>query len=160
MLSQEDFLRMVRDAPLVSFDLLARDEEGNVLLGLRSNAPARGYWFVPGGVLRKDERFEQAFRRICQAELGLARELAQARFAGVYEHLYDDNFADEPGVSTHYVALAWELPIGERPERLPTGQHREYRWVPIGVLAADPTIHPNSRAYAAALSPAPPGRLA
>src|SRR5262245_15102798 len=68
MLSRQDFLQVVRDAPLVSIDLIVRNLEGEVLLGLRNNRPAQGWWFVPGGIVRKNERFEQAFRRISQAE--------------------------------------------------------------------------------------------
>ena len=52
MLSKEDYLRVVRDAPLVSVDLIVRDAQGLVLIGLRQNRPAQGSWFVPGGVIR------------------------------------------------------------------------------------------------------------
>src|SRR5262245_59439512 len=93
MLSREAFLEVVRNAPLVSIDVVVRDARGSVLVGLRNNRPARGWWFVPGGVIRKNERLEQAFRRISQAELGGAQELAATRFLGPFEHLYEDNFA-------------------------------------------------------------------
>lgn len=152
MLTREDFLQVVRNAPLVSIDLIVRDAGGMVLLGLRSNRPARGWWFVPGGVVRKDERLEQAFRRISEAELGCMHELTAARFIGPYEHLYEDNFAGEPGFGTHYVVLAWELALAAGCPTLPRQQHSDYRWVPVVELARDPTIHPNSRAYAASLT--------
>ncbi len=151
MLSREDFLEVVRNAPLVSIDLVVRDPRGRVLLGLRNNRPARGWWFVPGGVIRKDERLEQAFRRISQVELGSVQELAAARFLGPFEHLYEDNFAGEPGFGTHYVVLAFELGLPGDAGALPDQQHREYRWVTVDELGLDATIHPNTRAYAASL---------
>ena len=117
MLSREDFLQLVRNAPLVSIDLIVRDAQGRVLLGLRNNRPAQGWWFVPGGIVRKGERLEQAFRRISEAELGSVHELSAARSLGHYEHLYDDNFAGEPGFGTHYVVLAWELDAAARCDR-------------------------------------------
>jgi GDP-mannose mannosyl hydrolase len=155
MLSREAFLQVVRNAPLVSIDLIVRNTDGLVLLGLRENRPAQGWWFVPGGVVYKDERLEQAFRRISEAELGSTQELTAARFIGPHEHLYEDNFAGEPGFGTHYVVLAWELPLRPGAGTFPRRQHRDYRWVPVEELAVDPSIHPNSRAYAASLPRSP-----
>ncbi len=48
MLDQKTFLTVVRSAPLVSVDMIVRDRDDRVLLGLRANQPARGWWFVPG----------------------------------------------------------------------------------------------------------------
>ncbi len=155
MLSRDDFLQLVRNAPLVSIDLIVRDAQGLVLLGLRNNRPAQGWWFVPGGIVRKGERLEQAFRRISEAELGSVHELSAARSLGHYEHLYDDNFAGEPGFGTHYVVLAWELTPQPGAIDLPRQQHRDYRWAGLEELARDPAIHPNSRAYAASLTQSP-----
>jgi len=48
-LSQEDFATVVRSTPLISIDLVVENERGEFLLGQRTNRPAQGYWFVPGG---------------------------------------------------------------------------------------------------------------
>jgi len=45
--NDSDFARIVRHAPLVSIDVLLKDPEEYVLLGLRVNEPARGKYFVP-----------------------------------------------------------------------------------------------------------------
>jgi len=124
------------------------------LVGLRNNAPARGWWFVPGGVVRKNERFEAAFRRISTTELGVTLALSDARFLGPYEHFYDDNFAAANGVGTHYVVLAWEIRVPTWPNSFPQDQHSDYRWVSVAELATDASIHHNTRAYAAALESA------
>ena len=71
LLPRADWLQVVRHAPLVSIDLILRDAQGRVLLGLRENEPARGLWFVPGGVIRKDETLDAAFSRIARNELGV-----------------------------------------------------------------------------------------
>jgi colanic acid biosynthesis protein WcaH len=151
MLSCEAFLEVVRNAPLVSIDLVVRDPQGRVLLGLRNNRPASGWWFVPGGVVRKDERLAQAFRRISQTELGNVQKFAAARFLGPFEHLYEDNFAGEPGFGTHYVVLAFELGLPADAGAFPDQQHRDYRWVTVDELGLDATIHPNTQAYATSL---------
>src|SRR5262245_10728718 len=51
-LSEGKFSYIVRCAPLPSLDLIIRDSDGKVLVGLRTNEPAKNYYFVPGGVTR------------------------------------------------------------------------------------------------------------
>lgn len=146
LLPKAAWLRIVRYAPLVSIDLILRDAQGRVLLGLRENEPARDSWFVPGGVIRKDETLDAAFARIARNELGLSLERRQASLLGVYEHHYTTNFAREPGVSTHYVVLAHSL--GLDGEFAPADrQHRELRWWPLTELMASPAVHANVKAY-------------
>lgn len=144
-LDRDDFLHLLRCGPLVSIDLVVRDDEGRVLVGWRVNRPARDAWFVPGGRIYKDERIGAAFERITAAELGAARDLSDARPLGVFEHLYDDNGLDVPGVSTHYVVLAYELRA--RALSLPDAQHSRYRWMTPEELVGDAAVHPNTRAY-------------
>ena len=48
-LRQEDFATVVRSTPLVSLDFIVENSRGEFLLGKRTNRPAQGYWFVPGG---------------------------------------------------------------------------------------------------------------
>jgi colanic acid biosynthesis protein WcaH len=155
-LDRADFLQLLRNGPLVSLDLVVRDRDDRVLVGWRVNRPARDAWFVPGGRVYKDERLGDAFARITAAELGRALELPDARPLGVFEHLYDDNGLDEPGVSTHYVVLAYEL----RAEalRLPDAQHSTWRWMTAAELLSDPSVHPNTRAYFEASPSTAPGR--
>ncbi len=138
---------VVRHTPLVSIDLVVRNARDEVLLGRRSNAPARGWWFVPGGRVCKDERLAAAFRRITREELGVERALDEARLLGVYEHLYDDNAAGEPGFGTHYVVLAQELRLDVPAGTLPTEQHGGYRWSSPAERCAARDRHPNTKAY-------------
>ena len=56
-LQQEEFARAVAALPLVSVDLLVVNPGGQLLLGQRRNAPARAWWFTPGGRVRKNEPF-------------------------------------------------------------------------------------------------------
>jgi len=63
LLAEDDFRRAVEMLPLVSIDLLLRDADGRYLTGLRSNPPAQGSWFVPGGRIRKKGFKEQKKKR-------------------------------------------------------------------------------------------------
>lgn len=147
MLSPEAFLAVVRDAPLVAIDLLVEDPRGRLLVGLRSNEPARGCWFVPGGRVRKGERLAEALRRIAESELALALAMDDCRLDGVYEHHYPTNFAEAEGIATHYVVLAYRVRLDPLPLLRPDGQHQRLRWLSPGELAADPAVHAYTRAY-------------
>lgn len=140
----------------MSIDLIVRDPSDRVLVGWRVNRPARGWWFVPGGRVYKDERIADAFARITAAELGRATELREARFVGVFEHLYEDNGLDVEGVTTHYVVLAYELRLSEA-LRLPDAQHSDYRWLDVDAMLGDATVHANTRAYFEASPSTAPG---
>ncbi|MCQ8181617.1 GDP-mannose mannosyl hydrolase [Methylomonas sp. SURF-1] len=145
MLTKQDFLNVVDLTPLVSIDLIVSSADGKILMGQRVNQPAQGYWFVPGGRIYKSETLEQAFRRITATELGTAYDVTDGRLLGAFTHLYDTNFADAPGISTHYVVLGYQLSLGLESSRLPAQQHSAYRW--IGADDDLGLVHPNSQAY-------------
>ncbi len=146
-LGRREFLEVVERAPLVSIDLIVRREDGRVLLGMRSNEPAKGFWFVPGGRIQKSETIERAFGRICEDELGTRFAHSHAKFLGVFEHFYSTNFAEEPGFGTHYVVLAYEIAAKGIPERFPADQHGAFRWFDVETLLRTETVHPYTKAY-------------
>jgi colanic acid biosynthesis protein WcaH len=146
-LNKEEFAQVVRNTPLVAIDLIIRDPDRCVLVGLRSNEPAKGKWFVPGGAVRKYERLADAFARIVNAEVGLDASISDAKFIGVYEHLYDNNVFGEEGVGTHYVVLAHELSLDHRPPIVSDQQRSGFRWMSVAELISSPDVHLNTRAY-------------
>lgn len=146
-LSRDDFAAVVRNTPLVSIDLVVRDDRERVLLGHRLNRPAQGSWFVPGGRICKDERIDDAFLRISHAELGRAIPRADGHLLGIYEHLYDDNALQIHGVNTHYVVIAYELHVDPASLVLPDVQHDRFRWMDVREIRDDAAVHPNTKAY-------------
>lgn len=146
-LNHTDFLTVVKNTPLVAIDLIVYNPDGEILIGYRKNRPAQNTWFVPGGKIFKDERIAEAIERISLAEIGLSLNLKDCHFKGVYEHLYADNFAGEPGISTHYIVLAYESHLTSTPPPLPVEQHSDFRWVSPTEILAEPGIHPNTKAY-------------
>ena len=145
-LDKETFRTVVRFAPLVSIDLVVINSQGQVLLGQRTNRPAQGFWFVPGGRILKNEAMAAAFLRLSKAELGLASELGDAEFLGVYEHFYTDNFFGTD-FSTHYVVLGYRLVHDLDLNSLPDAQHHSYRWFDVAELLASVQVHDNTKAY-------------
>ena len=127
-LDPQDFERIIRCTPLVSIDIIVRSRDGRVLVGRRKNEPARNHFFVPGGRITKNESLQAAFKRITLAELGFLMEFKQARFIGVFEHIYKENVFEKQGFGTHYIVLAYELILSDAPASFPTQQHEDYVW--------------------------------
>lgn len=149
MLSTARFHRVIEDTPLISLDLVVMDDQNRMLLGKRLNAPADGFWFVPGGRIHKSELLDAAMRRLLISELGIkAAERLQPKWLGLYEHHYTDSVVG-PDVSTHYVVLAHQVNWpADLAQALPTEQHDAYRWQCISEVAVAVDVHVYTRWYA------------
>lgn len=119
---EETWRSIVRHVPIVSVDLVVCDGD-SVVLGRRTNDPAKGEWFVPGGRVRKHERLDKAVHRVATEELGTP--VAIDHQLGVYEHRYD--VAEFDGINgKHYIAIGYVVtPIND--EIKPDDQHDVYR---------------------------------
>jgi colanic acid biosynthesis protein WcaH len=146
-LDKQTFSTVIASTPLVSIDLVVKNNRGQTLLGQRLNRPAKGFWFVPGGRILKDEALAAAFKRLTTDELGQEFNIEQASLLGPYDHFYDDNvFGDE--FTTHYVAIAYVLVIDHELSRLPMDvQHGQYQWFDIDSLASNDQVHVNTKNY-------------
>jgi colanic acid biosynthesis protein WcaH len=146
-LDKELFSTVIKSTPLVSIDLVVKNNRGQTLLGQRLNRPAKGFWFVPGGRILKDESLAAAFKRLTLDELGEEFNIEQASLLGPYDHFYDDNvFGDE--FSSHYVAIAFVLVIDHELNHLPVDiQHGTYQWFYIASLASNEQVHINTKNY-------------
>jgi colanic acid biosynthesis protein WcaH len=143
----KDYLEVVRNAPIVSIDLIVYNPRGEVLLGWRNNRPAAGCWFVPGGRVLKGERLADAVARVARDELGLELAPGEAEFVGPFEHFYEDNFADAPDVPTHFVVLAHRIETFEGLAAPADDQHHELRWWSTQALLEADDVHLNTKAY-------------
>ncbi|MDR5592054.1 GDP-mannose mannosyl hydrolase [Christiangramia sp. SM2212] len=147
MLPKKDYIQVVKNTPLVSIDLIIEDAQGNILLGYRLNNPAKHTWFVPGGVIRKNELFTEAFKRVSLNELGFEINLTEAIFIGVYEHIYPTNFADTNDFGTHYIVNAFHVNIKQNNIELPKAQHAKYWWATKQELLTHKDVHTNTKNY-------------
>ncbi|MDP3465871.1 MAG: GDP-mannose mannosyl hydrolase [Sulfuricurvum sp.] len=145
-LDSNTFATVVENTPLISIDLIIRNSKNEVLLGRRLNAPAKGFWFTPGGRIYKNETMAEAFTRIIHDETGLTRTITDATFIGPFEHFYDDSLMS-PSIATHYVVLAYEIHADIDLSALPHSQHGEYRWTSALDLMNDDTVHAHVKWY-------------
>lgn len=143
------FVELVRDLPLISVDLVLVRDGREVLLGLRTNRPAQGSWFVPGGRILKNEKRADALTRVAARELGIPDIHAlNPEFLGPFEHFYPDCFAGDIGVSTHYVVLAHRINVPVGFEILgKDDQHEALRWWGLNEAAESDTVHAYTRDY-------------
>ncbi len=150
MLPEETFLSVVDATPLVAMDVVVVRSGTHILLGRRTNRPAQGWWFVPGGRIRKNETMQAALARVAAQELGLdlADLLEPPIHLGAFEHFYDDCFAGEVGVSTHYVVMGnlVHLPTGADLVAA-DGQHSSLRWWRLDEALASDEVHRFTKDY-------------
>ena len=118
----DDWRTIVASVPIVSVDLVIR-RDGGVVLGRRTNEPAKGHWFIPGGRVLKGESRRESVHRVAAEELGIEVEIVES--LGAFEHLYDTS--DVPGVdSKHYLANGYVVDVVDgKPE--PDDQHDTFR---------------------------------
>ncbi|MDP2231485.1 GDP-mannose mannosyl hydrolase [Methylotenera sp.] len=152
MLDTQTFKKIVADTPLVSIDLIVKRGGHEVLLGLRNNRPAQSFWFVPGGRILKNELMQTALSRIAAKELGLTSHISSGElkpvFKGAYEHMYQDCFAGDIGISTHYVVLAYRIDVPSD-FALPTAdeQHTELKWWTVQDALSSNAVHQYTKNY-------------
>lgn len=136
----DEWETIVRNVPIVSVDLVVH-REGAVLLGKRTNEPAKGEWFVPGGTVFKHERLVDAAHRIGAEELGV--DVCIDRRLGVYEHFYEEAELDGVG-GKHYVPVGFLVDAtGE--VLAPDDQHSQFEWFSPPI--EDIELHSYVRAY-------------
>jgi len=147
LLSHDDLSTVVRLAPLVAIDFVIRNRRDDVLLGLRNNEPAKGWYFVPGGMVLKNERLAEAFSRLLKTETNYTVRIDDARLLGAFEHFYKNNRFGNSDYGTHYVVLGYELKVPDAAEPKADDQHSELRWWPLVELLASERVHENTKTY-------------
>jgi len=150
-LDESVFKAVIDNAPLISIDLVVRNASGEVLLGQRLNRPAKGFWFVPGGRILKNESLSAAFRRLTLNELGVEMDIVTARYLGLYEHFYADcvftKDSSAEKISTHYVVNGFEVILPDENVSLPNIQHDTYKWFTESELLNSEKVHDHSKWY-------------
>jgi len=152
MLSKKQFIALVKNAPLISIDLIIRNGKGHILLGKRKNNPAKGFYFVPGGRIFKNESLTSALSRLLSEELHLTvADFDDIRQFKVYEHFYkNENVYNIAGMDTHYIVIAHSLKLKNEnilPTNVEDQQHSGYIWMPVNELMENKNVHDNTKLF-------------
>ncbi len=111
--------------PMLCVDGIIGDGQGHFLLVKRTQPPFRGRWWVPGGLVRKGEKLEAAFRRKMREELGIVVD--SPRLVGVFEIHHQDPRMNIRG-GRHVVSVVFkEFRDGSRPIILDSTAS-EFKW--------------------------------
>jgi len=160
-LTDRQFADIIKNAPLVSIDLIIRDQDDRVLLQYRRDRPAQGCWFVPGGRIRKYESVEDAITRIGKDEIqktfsDIKIDPNKCRLLNVYKHCYkkdnkytdDASFPDMKDEDTHYVSIAKDYKIrhvGE--DRCGEEDNPKLKWWTINELLCSVSVNKYTKAF-------------
>lgn len=138
---QEQWKTIVANVPLVSVDLVI-EYDGGILLGKRENEPAEGEWFVPGGMVLKNERRTEAVHRVADEELGVSVGIDEC--LGTYEHFYDTSEIE--GVdSKHYLATGYRCHFEQDDPAL--AEDKQHRALDLFRPPFDREFHPYVERY-------------
>ncbi len=146
VLKREKFHKLVELGPLVSIDLIIKNTDAEVLLGRRRNPPAKNYWFVPGGRIRKLETMCECFARITRCEIGVEISIDKSRLIGAFEHIYEDSIVSEI-IPTHYISLGFEVLIEDESIADISEQHSDFLWASEQEIFSNPEVHENVKRF-------------
>lgn len=154
MLSHELFKEVVKNTPLIAIDFCITNNEDKVLLGMRNNNPAKGFYFTFGGIILKNETIDNAFSRISKNELDIEILQSECIFNGVHEQMYKENFLNTQDFDTHYIVLSYKFKDCEgkiKPkiskEAGYSDQHQDFIWMSKDELLTNKVVHPYVRSF-------------
>jgi ADP-ribose pyrophosphatase YjhB (NUDIX family) len=129
-LSNEDFVNVYGKVPRLCVDLVIKTEEG-ILLALRSSEPYKDMWNTIGGAVYKNEKIDEACRRIAMNETGL--DVKVLGFLGFIEYPPEER----SGVSVHSVSIMIEAEqiSGELKPNDNTKELRYFKDLPDNLVA-------------------------
>jgi colanic acid biosynthesis protein WcaH len=151
-LDDDLFHKVIQATPLIAVDLVFYTDQ-KILLGKRTNKPAQGYWFVPGGRIYKDDTIERAIERVALKETGSVVKASEQQFLGVYEHHYPDNVFGDPDFGTYYVVLAYLIGLAETSPITGDDQHDELQWWRMDDAVDSDLVHDYTKIYLQKLKP-------
>jgi colanic acid biosynthesis protein WcaH len=147
-LSDNEFIQLIKNAPLIAIDLIVKNNKGEILLGLRKNSPAKSRWFVPGGRIRKGEKLDDAFRRITKNELNQSFDRGKAKLLNIYEHIYEnENKYSIEGLDTHYVVISYVIEDTQTLYLVENDQHSKFIWMNVEELLSNDSVHIYTKYY-------------
>lgn len=147
LLSNDEFKSIIKLTPLIAFDMII-EYDNKILLGKRINEPAKGFYFIPGGRILKNETLALACKRLTQVELGFEINFNKFIFHMNTEHIYDNNFFNDE-FKTHYVCLCYKYQLNkEEYQKINiNSQHEETKWMSIKELLGNKYVHQNTKNY-------------
>ena len=88
-LTTEEYMSYMDKTPVACIDIvLFNEDRTQVLLFKRTNEPAQGIYYTPGGCIQKGETFAEAAVRKMEQELGITLDAGKLNNPQVIEELW------------------------------------------------------------------------
>lgn len=114
---EEPFYSQIRQLmPITCVDLLIV-HEGKLLVMKRTNSPAKGEWFTPGGRIYIGESLEDAVKRTLEEETGL--NVTEIEQKGVVSQIWPE---------VHAITIIHKLKVKDNIITL-NPEHNDYKWI-------------------------------
>ncbi|MCR4285157.1 MAG: NUDIX domain-containing protein [archaeon] len=99
-----------------------------VLVGKRTQEPAKGKWWIPGGRQKKGELPEEAVKRLIKKEIGL--DVNISKLVGVYDPIFKKTAFPNIKTGVHYVSRVYLVhPINKDFKVNLDKTQKEYKWI-------------------------------
>ena len=119
MLIEKDLYEKIRGVlPTVCVDLLVTNGEGKYLLAKRTEKPAQGEWWFPGGRIHKWEEWRQTALRKGKEELGV--DLTIGRLISVENSFFKEDDYHTVNIVVHAIFSHRLIELDD--------SHEEVRW--------------------------------
>ncbi len=120
-IDQELYKEIRKNVSIPCVDVVAA-HNGKFLLGERTNKPAKGEWWFPGGRMLVGEKFEKAVSRKLKQETGLVVKTQKFLALETWDH---PDGPDE--IPTHSVACVFKATVVSSNLKLEQ-QHSRFKW--------------------------------
>jgi colanic acid biosynthesis protein WcaH len=138
---------IVKYSNVFALDIIIKNNKKQILLGKRINSPAKGFWFVPGGRVLKNEKLIKAFKRILKSETGISITSPQFFLHGLYDHFYKNNAFGNANINSHYIVAACCVDIDDDFTIKLDQQHSEIAFWDVDSILKSPEVHEYTKNY-------------
>lgn len=91
------FIEFGKFFPYTSVDIIVRQDD-SFILTKRAIEPFKGKWHLPGGVVYKNQRLEEAVKKVAKRELNL--DVKVEKFVGTYQLIGPRHYVSQLFIAT------------------------------------------------------------
>ncbi|MFA5125915.1 MAG: NUDIX domain-containing protein [archaeon] len=124
MIPEPLYKQIMENVPILCVDLLVKNGD-KILLLKRKNKPLKGYWWIPGGRVYKNETLLEAVKRKYFEECGLKTD--SVKEIGTYDYIGSDAVFDDIKTGIHTLSVVFEIKATSDKIKVDE-QHAEYGW--------------------------------
>lgn len=148
-LSKEDYAKMTRKAPIPCVECVPVQKDGKVLLGYRTDEPAKDTFYTIGGGIIAGESFEEAAARVGSRELDLDIDPQRFRRAGseISQVWANNPTGAKGGIHGITWVMYFDITEDEANDIVMDESHSRLKWVDPERYIHSSECHPVLRKY-------------